>query len=59
MLPVKVYISILYNRATQMADRGPYPDLSSVETGPQAPGCVTVSAVTDCEKAHAPFTKLC
>ena len=37
MLDVKVFMSILYSRATQLADRGPNPDLSSVETGPQAP----------------------
>ena len=30
MLPVKVFMNMLYNRATQLADRGPNPDLSSV-----------------------------
>ena len=27
----------LYRTATQLANRGPNPDLSSIETGPQAP----------------------
>ena len=30
MLPVKVFMNMLYSRATQLADRGPNPDLSSV-----------------------------
>ena len=38
MLPVKVFMSILYSRATQLVDRGPNADLLSIETGPQAPG---------------------
>ena len=32
------FITMLYSRATQLADRGPNPDLLSFKTGPRAPG---------------------
>ena len=50
---------MVYSRATQLVDHGPISDLSSVETGPEAPGCVTAGAATGREKNHVPFTKLC
>ena len=49
----------VYRRATLLADRGPNPDLWSIDTGSQAPEWVIVGAATDCEKAQAHFTKLC
>ena len=50
---------MLQARATQLADRGSNPDLSSIETGPQPPGSETAGSATGCEKAHVHFTKLC
>ena len=49
----------VYSRATQLADRGPNPDFSSIDTGPQAPGLETACAATGCEKTFFRFTQLC
>ena len=59
MLPVNVFMFILYSSFTQLSDRGSSSDLSSIKTEPQAPAWVIVCAATDCEKAHTHLTKLC